>query len=215
MVHVIKECACFKAAVVSKDERENGLRGLLNFGHSIGHAIESKLTPYILHGECVSIGMILEMELARHLGYCTTADIGRMSQLLAVYCLPTSLEDPLILSKIPSSLRSHCSANDLMNVMRIDKKNTGNKKNIVLLQAIGKTVGSKAHPVPDEAIRLILSPAVIVKAPVAKGKFYELNVPGSKSISNRALLLAALGRGKCRLTGLLVSDDVQVSPRQL
>jgi pentafunctional AROM polypeptide len=52
-----------KAEVVSADEREGGLRNLLNFGHSIGHAIEGILTPQILHGECVSIGMVLEAEV--------------------------------------------------------------------------------------------------------------------------------------------------------
>ncbi len=52
-----------KAEVVSADEREGGLRNLLNFGHSIGHAIEGILTPQILHGECVSIGMVSEAEV--------------------------------------------------------------------------------------------------------------------------------------------------------
>ena len=50
-----------KAEVVSADEREGGLRNLLNFGHSIGHAIEGILTPQVLHGECVAIGMVLEV----------------------------------------------------------------------------------------------------------------------------------------------------------
>ncbi|KAK5276975.1 3-dehydroquinate dehydratase (3-dehydroquinase), partial [Cryomyces antarcticus] len=57
-----------KAHVVSADEREGGLRNLLNFGHSIGHAMEAILTPQILHGECVAIGMAKEAELARYLG---------------------------------------------------------------------------------------------------------------------------------------------------
>ena len=50
-----------KAEVVSADEREGGLRNLLNFGHSIGHAVEGILTPQVLHGECVAIGMVLEV----------------------------------------------------------------------------------------------------------------------------------------------------------
>ena len=57
-----------KAHVVSADEREGGLRNLLNFGHTIGHAYEGILTPQILHGECVAIGMVLEAQLARFLG---------------------------------------------------------------------------------------------------------------------------------------------------
>ncbi|KYK56711.1 hypothetical protein DCS_03716 [Drechmeria coniospora] len=57
-----------KAEVVSRDEREGGLRNILNFGHSIGHAIEAILTPQLLHGEAVAIGMVKEAELARFLG---------------------------------------------------------------------------------------------------------------------------------------------------
>jgi len=61
--HIVVGSVRVKAEVVSADEREGGLRNLLNFGHSIGHAIEGILTPQILHGECVSIGMVLEAEV--------------------------------------------------------------------------------------------------------------------------------------------------------
>ena len=54
-----------KAEVVTADEKEGGLRNLLNFGHSIGHAIEGILTPQILHGECVAIGIVLEVSAIR------------------------------------------------------------------------------------------------------------------------------------------------------
>ena len=54
-----------KAHVVTVDERETGLRGLLNFGHSIGHAYEAQLAPRLLHGECIAIGMMREAELSR------------------------------------------------------------------------------------------------------------------------------------------------------
>jgi pentafunctional AROM polypeptide len=57
-----------KADVVSADEREGGLRNILNFGHSIGHAIEAIMAPQMLHGECVAIGMVKESELSRSLG---------------------------------------------------------------------------------------------------------------------------------------------------
>ncbi|KAG9916555.1 AROM pentafunctional protein, ARO1, partial [Aureobasidium melanogenum] len=68
IAHILKRIvlgsARIKAEVVSADEREGGLRNILNFGHSIGHAIEAILTPQILHGECVAIGMVKEAELA-------------------------------------------------------------------------------------------------------------------------------------------------------
>ena len=55
--HIVVGSIKVKAEVVSADEKEGGLRNLLNFGHSIGHGIEGILTPQILHGECVAIGM--------------------------------------------------------------------------------------------------------------------------------------------------------------
>jgi len=71
-----------KAEVVSADEREGGLRNLLNFGHSIGHAFEAILTPQILHGECVAIGMVKEAELARYLGVLDPSAVARLTKLL-------------------------------------------------------------------------------------------------------------------------------------
>ena len=57
MVHVIERSISIKADVVLRDEKEGGLRSILNWGHSIGHAIEAELLPQLLHGECVAIGM--------------------------------------------------------------------------------------------------------------------------------------------------------------
>ncbi|KAJ3330063.1 3-dehydroquinate dehydratase (3-dehydroquinase) [Blyttiomyces sp. JEL0837] len=201
-----------KAHVVTVDEKETGLRGLLNFGHSIGHAIEAILAPDLLHGECVSMGMVREAEIARHLGYITDVDVGRLVRCLQAYGLPISTEDKRVKQLAPNK---HCPVDKLLDVMRIDKKNQGDRKRIVMLAGIGKTYEPKASFIEDTIIRKILSPAVeVVPISTASGqpKFQEvrLNVPGSKSISNRALVLAALGSGTCRLKGLLHSDDVQV-----
>jgi pentafunctional AROM polypeptide len=81
---------------VTIDERETGLRNLVNFGHSIGHAIEAVLTPAVLHGECVSVGMILEAEVARSMGVFGQVGVGRLTRCLKAYNLPVSLEDPRI-----------------------------------------------------------------------------------------------------------------------
>lgn len=207
MVQAIKASAGYKSRIVQFDERESGIRALLNFGHSIGHAIEALLTPHILHGECVAIGIVLELEIARNAGYVTTSEVARVTRVLAAYNLPVSLNDARITGRVDISV---CSVDRLMEVMRIDKKNTGDRKNIVLIKGIGGVVAERALPVEDAVIRKILSPTVRVHPVDVKGKTFELRVPGSKSISNRALLLAALGKGRCRLTGLLISDDVQV-----
>ncbi|RPB10977.1 Pentafunctional AroM protein [Morchella conica CCBAS932] len=195
-----------KAHVVSADEREGGLRNLLNFGHTIGHAIEAILFPQMLHGECVAIGMIKEAELSRHLGHLKPSAVARISKCLTAYGLPTSLDDKRV-KKLTAG--KHCEVEEMIRIMGVDKKNDGRKKKVVLLTAIGKTLERKASVVLDDAIRVIMAPSVIVDS--QKSVIPELSItpPGSKSISNRALVLAALGTGTCRIKNLLHSDDTE------
>ncbi|CCG82719.1 Pentafunctional AROM polypeptide [Taphrina deformans PYCC 5710] len=212
-----------KAEVVSADEKEGGLRNLLNFGHSIGHAYEAILTPEILHGEAVSIGMIKEAELSRYLGHLAPEAVGRLSKCLSAWGLPTSVHDKFITSKTggrPTELEN------LLDIMAVDKKNAGRMKKIVLLKKIGQCVEMKATNVPDEHIRLVLAPHVFVhnsntsnsssmngNTTGSQTKGTDRRVvcrpPGSKSISNRAMILAALSGGTTRLTNLLSSDDTR------
>ncbi|KAI9780411.1 MAG: 3-dehydroquinate dehydratase (3-dehydroquinase), partial [Candelina submexicana] len=196
-----------KAHVVSADEREGGLRNLLNFGHSIGHAIEGILTPQILHGECVAIGMVKEAELARYLGVLKPGVVSRLVKCLTSYQLPVSLDDRRIRRLSAGKL---CPVDQLISIMAVDKKNDGQKKKIVLLSAIGKTHEEKASVVLDRDIRVVLSPAVEVSPQACKLPTVSCRPPGSKSVSNRALVLAALGSGPCRITNLLHSDDTEV-----
>ncbi|KAF2095678.1 pentafunctional polypeptide [Rhizodiscina lignyota] len=197
-----------KAQVVSADEKEGGLRNLLNFGHSIGHAIEAILTPQILHGECVAMGMVKEAELARYLGILEPSAVARLTKCIASYGLPTSLEDKTVRKR---TANKHCAVDELLSIMGIDKKNDGQKKKIVLLSAIGKTYEPKASYVADKDIKLILSPAALIHPGVGPDvSNVSCTPPGSKSISNRVLVLAALGSGTCRITNLLHSDDTQV-----
>ncbi|RFU79202.1 pentafunctional arom polypeptide [Trichoderma arundinaceum] len=195
-----------KAEVVSSDEREGGLRNLLNFGHSIGHAIEALLTPQLLHGEAVAIGMVKEAELARFLGVLQPEAVARLEKCIASYGLPTSLKDKRVINLTAGK---KCPVDVLLKKMAVDKKNDGSQKKIVLLSAIGKTHEAKASSVDDRSIRLVLSDSV----EVAPGIPADLNVtvtpPGSKSISNRALILAALGSGSCKIRNLLHSDDTE------
>ncbi|KAL8726276.1 MAG: hypothetical protein Q9166_006822 [cf. Caloplaca sp. 2 TL-2023] len=196
-----------KAHVVSADEREGGLRNLLNFGHSIGHAYEGIWTPQILHGECVSIGMVLEAALARHLGVLDGGAVARLTKCLSSYGLPTSSKDPIVQRR---SANRHCAVNQLLSVIGVDKKNDGKKKRIVLLAGIGRTFERQASVVSDRDIRFILSSGVLVQPSTHKSLNVACTPPGSKSISNRALVLAALGEGECRIKNLLHSDDTEV-----
>ncbi|CAG8654129.1 32640_t:CDS:2, partial [Racocetra persica] len=210
LLSVIRHSAEFKANVVTNDERESGLRGLLNFGHSIGHAIEAILYEVLLHGECVSIGIVKEVELARSLGHLNQVAVGRLVRCLESYGLPISLDDKKIKKLVGNR---HCSVDEIMEFMKVDKKNLGDKKRIVILSGIGKTLEQKATFVSDPYIRKVLSPAVSI-IPVTSSSnipnHVTMTTPGSKSISNRALVLSALGIGTCRLKGLLHSDDTQV-----
>ena len=204
---IVLESASTKAHVVSADEREGGLRNLLNFGHSIGHAYEGILAPQILHGECVAIGMVLEAILARHLGVLDGGAVARLIKCLSSYGLPVTPKDSTIRKR---SANRRCSVDQLMSIMSVDKKNEGRSKRIVLLAAIGRTHEPKATVVADQDIRVILSSAIQVSPSIPKNPEIECTPPGSKSISNRALVLAALGKGQCRIQNLLHSDDTEV-----
>ncbi|KAK1472791.1 pentafunctional AROM polypeptide [Colletotrichum costaricense] len=203
---IVLGSASVKAEVVSSDEREGGLRNLLNFGHSIGHAYEALLTPQLLHGEAVAIGMVKEAELARFLGVLRPGAVARLVKCIASYELPTSVHDKKV---IKLTAGKKCPVDVLLEKMAVDKKNDGAKKKIVLLSAIGKTHEQKASVVQDHVIRVVLSSATQVIPGMPKSHSTIVTPPGSKSISNRALVLAALGQGTCRITNLLHSDDTE------
>ncbi|KAH9944655.1 aromatic amino acid family biosynthesis-like protein [Amylocystis lapponica] len=207
LLSVIVGSISVKAHIVTIDERETGLRNLVNFGHTIGHAIEAVLTPAMLHGECVSVGMILEAEVARQLGVLGQVAVGRLTRCLRAYNLPVSLADPRITS-LPAA--KALSVERLLDIMKVDKKNSGTQKKIVVLSRIGATYEQKATNVADAVISKTLSEAVKVVPGTPSKSPVRMATPGSKSISNRALLLAALGKGTCRLKNLLHSDDTQV-----
>lgn len=193
-----------KAEVVTKDEREGGLRNILNFGHSIGHAFEALLTPYILHGECVSIGMVLEAELSRFLGYLDPSAVARLISCLKMYKLPTTIDDSLVRER---SNNIFCPVDDLLKIMAVDKKNSGAQKRVTLLRAIGQTYEPKATSVSDDDLRIILSDHISVGDYSKVPQKFTVSPPGSKSVSNRVLILAALGSGSCEIENLLHSDD--------
>ncbi|KAF7984960.1 hypothetical protein HWV62_9901 [Athelia sp. TMB] len=196
-----------KAHIVTLDERETGLRNLVNFGHTLGHALEAVLTPAILHGECVGVGMVLEAEVARARGVLGQVAVGRLTRCLNAYDLPVSMDDPRI-KAVPAA--KNLSVARLLDIMALDKKNSGPAKKIVLLSRIGATHEPKATTVADSVIATVLSAAVRVIPGAPRHDPVRMRTPGSKSVSNRALVLAALGGGTCRLRGLLHSDDTQV-----
>lgn len=126
LTHIIKRSCEIKAEVVSKDEREAGLRAILNYGHTIGHAIET-VTGYkkYLHGEALAIGMHAEARLAEKLGIVSGKSVQKIKALINSYCLP---------SEMPSKI----DVNSLLASMQLDKKAVAGELKFILPERIGK-----------------------------------------------------------------------------
>jgi 3-dehydroquinate synthase len=131
--HIIRRSCEIKAEVVSKDEREGGLRAILNFGHTVGHAIETAENYTMRHGEAVAIGMVYASRLAHKTGLCDASVPGSVEKLIKSYGLPTNLA---ALSRKPT-------VTELMDTMQIDKKAEGGKVKFVLPKKIGEVVITK------------------------------------------------------------------------
>jgi 3-dehydroquinate synthase len=131
--HIVRRSCEIKADVVSKDEREGGLRAILNFGHTVGHAIETIENYTRRHGEAVAIGMVYASKFAHRIGLCDASVPERVEKLIRLYGLPTDLS---VLSRRPS-------ATALMDTMQVDKKAEGGKVKFVLPTKIGEAVITK------------------------------------------------------------------------
>ena len=111
---IIRRSLCIKRDVVEQDPKENGLRRILNFGHTVGHAVEGFNKGKLLHGECVALGMP---------PMCGGEALERVIKVLKKYGLPTDIEQ---------------SADELMPYLKHDKKMTANSVKVVLVDKIGQ-----------------------------------------------------------------------------
>jgi 3-dehydroquinate synthase len=137
--HAIAASCRAKAAIVARDERENGERALLNLGHTFGHALETAtgFSDRLYHGEGVSIGMVLAAELSSWLGMIADADVSRIQRHLAAVGLPTRLQDIAGFKQ-----EGLADADGLMTLMAQDKKVKRGRLTFILLNAIGQAVVS-------------------------------------------------------------------------
>ncbi|MGM4966476.1 3-dehydroquinate synthase [Tardiphaga sp. 1201_B9_N1_1] len=135
--HAIATSCRAKAGVVSRDERENGERALLNLGHTFGHALEAVtgFSDRLFHGEGVSVGMVLAAQLSAQLGMIAESDATRVQHHLADVGLPTKLQD--IAGFAQEGL---ADADTLMALMAQDKKVKRGKLTFILLEAVGRAV---------------------------------------------------------------------------
>jgi len=132
LTHAVQESCKAKAEIVGKDERESGLRALLNFGHTFGHALEAEkgFGDTLLHGEAVAIGMVMALQLSLKRGLCEPEDLDRVVRHLKAVGLPTSPRD------IAGKWNSEC----LIEHCYHDKKAVGGELTFILAEKIGKTI---------------------------------------------------------------------------
>ncbi len=143
------ETSCrMKARIVAEDETETGVRALLNLGHTFGHAYEAA-TGYsntLLHGEAISIGMVQAFRFSEQLGLCTTGTADRVARHLKRAALPVHTSQ--IKAPLPPP-------EDLVHLMRQDKKAVGGKLTFILTRAIGDAV--IARDVKDDDVLRFLT----------------------------------------------------------
>ncbi|CCO08866.1 3-dehydroquinate synthase [Desulforamulus hydrothermalis] len=124
--YVIETCCRIKAAVVEQDETEQGRRAILNYGHTVGHAVEA-LTGYdaFLHGEAVAIGMVIAARMAVQQGLLGYREYHRIKQLIA-------------LAELPAELPADLAHRDILQSIYHDKKVKGDQLVFILPQQIGR-----------------------------------------------------------------------------
>jgi 3-dehydroquinate synthase len=139
--HAVQRSCEIKADVVAQDERESGLRAILNFGHTFGHAIEAGLGyGQWLHGEAVGCGMVMAADLSARLGLMPHSFVARMQSLCERAGLPVRGPD--------------LGADRYIELMQIDKKAEGGQMRFVLIDGLGNAV---VRSVPESALRETLA----------------------------------------------------------
>ncbi|MGJ7544407.1 3-dehydroquinate synthase [Variovorax sp. LT1R16] len=141
LAHAVRRSCEIKAEVVGQDERETGLRAILNFGHTFGHAIESGLGyGEWLHGEAVGCGMVMAAQLSQRLGGVDAAFVQRLTTLVERAGLPT--------------VAPRLGAERYLELMRVDKKSEAGEIRFVVIDKPGSAV---MRPAPDAMVRDVLA----------------------------------------------------------
>ena len=141
LAHAVKRSCEIKAWVVGQDERESGLRAILNFGHTFGHAIEAGLGYGAwLHGEAVGCGMVMAADLSRRLGLIDAAYVDRLTRLIERAKLP--IRGPAL------------GADRYLELMRVDKKSEGGEIRFVVIDAPGR---ASMRGAPDAVVREVIA----------------------------------------------------------
>ena len=144
LAYAVQRSCEIKAHVVGQDERESGLRAILNFGHTFGHAIEAGMGyGQWLHGEAVGCGLVMAAELSLRLGLIDAAFAQRIRRMVAAAELPT----------VGPTLPGADNAESYMALMRVDKKAEGGEIRFVVIDAPGRAA---VRPAPDALVREVI-----------------------------------------------------------
>jgi len=142
LCQLIARCIALKVSIIEEDEREQGRRAILNYGHTVGHALEN-VAGYgeWLHGEAVSLGMMLAATIAQQAGLFTDADVARQSQLLRALGLPVVYKGTV-------------RPQDILAAMQVDKKVASKQVRWIMPQRIGEVI---VTAMPDDLVRRIVT----------------------------------------------------------
>ena len=200
LLKIVCQSILYKKRVVEQDEKDEGIRNVLNFGHTIGHALEliEGGTKH-LHGECVAMGMVYELLALRAVGFLESKTcISELCRILSKFDLPTI---------IPRDLKFDLKI--FKSLVLKDKKNRGSENTVSIVGVKGMRNIVKDSPnriveIPLRIVVRVVAPFVSVsrRDPSQAKIFGNVNVPGSKSVANRALLLAALAGVACELSNV-------------
>lgn len=142
LCQIVARCIDLKAIVIEEDEREQGRRAILNYGHTVAHALEN-VSGYgeWLHGEAVSLGMVAAASLAREAGMFAATDVERQNALLAALDLPIAYHGLV-------------RARDILAKIQLDKKVVGKRVRWIMPRSIGDVV---VTPMPDELVERVVT----------------------------------------------------------
>lgn len=142
VAELIRRSVQIKAEVVGEDEKEGGRRKILNFGHTIGHAIEAESKFELLHGESIAIGMVVEARIGERIGSTTAGTADELGRVFSSLGLPV---------RVPEAM----SPDRVLELTRADKKARGGRVEYALIERIGSAsrgTGSFGTPVDDEVV---------------------------------------------------------------
>lgn len=145
--HIVEMNCSIKYQVVMKDERESGLREILNLGHTVGRAIETVSEYRLLHGQALAIGLMAEVKIAKKLGYCSYEDVILLKNILSSAKLPTDIPD-------------YIDREELVKKLYTDKKVKNGNLRFVFQKGIGDVMTfdneQYAQAIPESLAREII-----------------------------------------------------------